>query len=157
MIEEIIDRLIVIILLFFGISFLILSWWLPNHIEQLREHGEGGVSAYVIPGFASKGEAMISLITAFSILSTIAVALIVLPSSGTKSTISILLGVVTLIIFSIGVIWSLYLSLIRSLSATAPSQKKIYWSLRLLLIGIGFTMFTLASRFTNFDLFLQFF
>lgn len=146
MFQEKINYLIIIILILTGFVFIILALWLPNHIEQMREHGEGGVSAEFTPGFVSLAEAIASLITAFSILSAIAIALFVLPSSETKSTISILLSVITLIIFLAGIVWTLYISLIRPLAGTAPSPHNVYWSLRLLLMGLSFTMFTLASR-----------
>jgi hypothetical protein len=145
-IQEKIDCIAVIVLIFFGIVFFFLTWWYPKYIEQLRVQSDGGVRAEFTPGAQSSIEAVVSLITAFSILSAIAVALIVLPSSENKSTISILLSVITLIIFLTGIVWSLHLSLIRLLSGVAPKSSFIYLSLRLLLLGLSFIMFTLASR-----------
>jgi len=137
------------LLIITGIVFLFLIWWLPNHIERLREHGGEGCSAVFGAGSGSVKEALekasSTLISAFSVLSAVLVAVVALPFSEMKSTLSTILTTITLIIFSIGLILSLYLSLIRPLSGTAPTPKKVYLLLRLLLLGLGFTMFTLAS------------
>ena len=124
-----------------GFVFLFLIWWIPYHIERLRNHGGG----YFTPGFESLQKALTSLITAFSILSAIAAVFIGLPFYVMKSTLSIVLGVITFIIFSFGIVSSLYLLLIRPLSGTEPTTQQCYYPLKLLLLGLGFTMFTLAS------------
>ena len=137
------------LLIISGIVFLFLIWWLPNHIERLREHGGNGCSALFGPGTGSVkealGEASRALTTAFAVLSAILVAVVALPSPEMKSALSTILTTITLIIFSIGLIIALYLSLIRPLSGTAPSAKNVYLLSRLLLLGLGFTMFALAS------------
>ena len=129
------------LILLCGFVLLFLIWWIPHHIERLRNHGGG----YFTPGFPSLQTALISLITTFSILSAIAAVFIGLPLYEMKPKLSIALGVITFIIFSSGIVLSLYLALIRPLSGTAPTMKQFYCPLRLLLLGLGFTMFTLAS------------
>lgn len=133
------------ILVFSGVAFLALAWWLPNRMEQMREHGGTDVGAYFTPGFQSLGEALGSIITAFSILSSVALAIVILPLEKKKSTVSTLLAIATLLTFSSGIVWSLYLSLARPLTGTTPSPQEVYWSLRLLLLGLSFTVFTLVS------------
>ena len=125
----------------FGFVLLFLVWWLPNHIEYMRTHG----GAEFGPGFQSLREALQSLMTAFSILAAVAAAFVILPLHEIKSTPSVMLGVITCSIFSAGILKSVYLSLIRPLSGIAPSLQSVYWPLRLLLLGLSFMMFTLAS------------
>jgi hypothetical protein len=144
-VKEKIECITVVVLIFFGIVFFILTWWYPKYIEQLRVQSDGGAMAVFTPGPQSSTEAVGYLITAFSILSAIAVALIVLPSSENKSTTSIFLSVITLIILLTGIVWTLHLSLTRPLSGVASKPHFIYLSLRLLLLGLSFIMFTLAS------------
>ena len=124
----------------FGAIFIFLIWGLPRRIERMRNHGGAVYGA----GGQSIIEALRYLVTAFSILAAISGVYIILPFQG-KSTPSIILGTITLIIFLIGILLSVYLTIIRPLSGTAPTQQKIYWLLRLLLLGLGFIMFTLAS------------
>lgn len=106
----------------FGLVLLFLVWWLPNHIEHMRNHG-GGVFG---PGLPSLREALQSLITAFSILAAIGAVFIILPFHEVKSTLSVILGIITFSIFSTGILKSVYLSLIRPLSGTAPTLQNVY-------------------------------
>jgi len=140
------------LLIITGIIFLGLSWWLPYHIDQMREHDGGGASAYFTPGFESLKEALTSLITSFSIFTSISIAFIVLPIENRRKKVSLFLSSLTLVFFSVGVIFSLYLSIIRPLSGTPPSPQNVYWSLRLLLLGLGFLIFTIASFISEFIL-----
>jgi len=130
-----------------GTVFLLLVAWLPYRIDQMREHAGDGLSVVFTPGFESIKEALTSLITAFSILSTISCVFIVLPLINAKmpSSIALLLSALTFIAFSSGIVWSLYLYLIRPLSGTAPSAQDIYWDLRILLIGLSLTMYTITA------------
>jgi len=129
------------LLLVCGVGLLILVWWIPQHIEGLRNHGGG----YFTSGAQSLGTALTSLTATFSILFAIAAAFISLPVYETKGVLPTALGVITFLIFSAGIVFSLYLALVRPLSGTAPTTKQFYWPLRLLLLGLGFSMFTLAS------------
>lgn len=129
------------LILFCGFVLLFLIWWIPHHIERLRNHGGG----YFTAGSQSLAAALTALIAAFSVLFAMAAVFISLPLYETKGVLSMSLGVVTFLIFSSGIVMSLYLALIRPLSGTAPTTKQFYLPLRLLLLGLGFTMFTLAS------------
>jgi len=130
-----------ILILISGFALLFLTWWIPRHIGRLRNHGGGLFTA----GFPSLEKALRSLIAAFSILFAGAAVFISLPLYEAKGALSIALGVITFFIFSSGIVLSLYLALIRPLSGTAPTTQRFYWPLRLLLLGLSFTMFTLAS------------
>ena len=137
------------LLIIFGIVLLFLIWWLPFRIERLRQHGEGSCSAVFGAGAVSVKEALekasLTLTSAFSILSAVLVALVALPSQSSKNPLSTILITIALITFSIGLVYALYLSLIRPLSGTAPTTKDVYLLSRILFIGLGLTMFALAS------------
>ena len=148
--QEIIKYLIFFILMVSGLFYLILILWLPNHVKQMQKTVECGVEAKIIPGCASLIDAVTalttSLTTAFSILSAITIAFFVFPPSDIINLKPILSGVITLVIFLIGMMWTLRLSLKRSLTSIAPSLNEVLWSLRLLLLGLSFTMFTISLR-----------
>ena len=128
-----------------GCALLFLMWWMPRRIEGLRDHG-GGLFTPGSPSLEKAlGSLMRSLIATFSIFSAIAAVFIGLPLCETRGAGSLALGIATFVLFSSGIVLSLYLALIRPLSGTAPTLKQCYWALRLLLVGLGFTMFTLAS------------
>jgi hypothetical protein len=77
--------------------------------------------------------------------SFIAAIVIVSFEKSTPSVNSVLLGMLTLSVIAAEVSLSLYLSLIRSLRATAPSLLGIYALIGLVPFGLACTMFTLAS------------
>jgi hypothetical protein len=56
-----------------------------------------------------------------------------------------LCGILTLSVFIAEISLSIYLSLIRPLSGTAPIQFAIYALIGLVTLGLGCSMFTLAS------------
>jgi hypothetical protein len=56
-----------------------------------------------------------------------------------------LFGILTLSVFTAEISLSIYLSLLRPLSRTAPIQLALYVLIGLVLLGLGWTMFTLAS------------
>jgi hypothetical protein len=56
-----------------------------------------------------------------------------------------LFGILTLSVLTAEISLSIYLSLVRPLSGTAPTQLAIYALVGLVLLGLGCTMFTLAS------------
>lgn len=128
------------IIIAFGVILLFLMWWLPNRFERRRNHG----GAVFGSGGESLREALGYILTAFLILAAMAGVSSILAFQE-KGVTSVILGVITLILFSIGILRSVYLSLIRPLSGIRPTPNQIYWVLRLLLLGLAFTMFTLAS------------
>jgi hypothetical protein len=129
-----------------GAVFLFLAFLIPKLLESMREHGgREGLGARFTAGPDSIREALGSLATGFSILSSIAVAIIILPFQGQKTVTTIVLGIITFLFFSVGFVWTIYVSLTRPLSGTAANPNHIYWSLRLLLLGLSSTFFTLAS------------
>jgi cytochrome bd-type quinol oxidase subunit 2 len=143
--QDILNRLPESILILTGIVFVFLMWWLPFLFTQKRDHGGG----LFTPGLSSIQEALkatsVSFTTAFSILSVILSIVTVSYSQEQNNPIPIILGIITFIIFSVGLISTIYPSLMRPLSGTAPTTKDVFRLLRLLFWGLGFTMFTLAS------------
>ena len=136
------------LLLISGCIFLILVLWLPYHLDQMREHGAGGLSVVFTPGPESLQTALISFMAIFSILATVISVFVVLPfttENRTKNPISLFWGILTLFAFFGGILWSLFLILERPLTGTSPTNLDIYWDLRILLVGLSLTMFTITA------------
>jgi len=135
-----------VILVISGFVFLALAVSFPVWVDSLREHGGSEVSAVFIPGLESIKEALGSVTTAVSIVSSIGVASIGLLFERSRSRpMSMLLGVVTLLIYSLEIMFALYLSVLRPLTGTVPSLFQVGLLLGFIPLGLGFTMFTLAS------------
>jgi hypothetical protein len=143
--QNILNRIPESILILAGIAFIFLMWWLPFLLTHKRDHGGG----YFTPGLTSIQQALkatsVSFATAFSILTVILGILTVSYSQENGNPLTIILGTATFIIFSIGLVLTIYPSLLRPLSGTAPTIDHVFRLLRLLLLGLGFTMFTVAS------------
>jgi hypothetical protein len=78
--------------------------------------------------------------------SSFVVAAVILSFEKSKANVtSVLFGVLTLSVFATEISLSLYLSLVRPLTASAPNLLGIYALIGLVPFGLGFTMFTLAS------------
>jgi len=108
-----------------------------------------GLSAVFGPGPDSIKEAVASVTTTVSIVSSIGVAAVtVLFEKSINRQASMLLGVVTLLVYSSEIMFSLYLSVLRPLTGTVPSLFQVGLLLGLIPLGLGFTMFTLASIMT---------
>ena len=134
------------VLVISGFVFLVLAILFPIWMDSLREHGGNGVSALFGPGPASIQEALTSVTTTVSIVSSIGVAAVTLLFERSRSQpVSMFLGVVTLLIYSIEIMFSLYLSVLRPLTGTIPSLLQLGILLGFIPLGLGFTMFTLAS------------
>jgi len=134
------------VLVISGIVFLCLAIYFPVWMDSLREHGGDGVSAVFGPGPDSIKEALGSVTTTVSIVSSIGVAAVtVLFERSRNRLVSMLLGDATLLIYSAEIMFSLYLSVLRPLTGTVPSLLQVGVLLGLIPLGLGFTMFTLAS------------
>jgi hypothetical protein len=86
--------------------------------------------------------------TILSIVSSIGIASVIIlfersinRSAGVSS---LILGTVTLGIYSLEILLTLYLSLLRPLTGSNPCFIQMYILLGLIPLGLGFTMFTLA-------------
>jgi len=128
-----------------GGVFVILSILLPTTFWIMREHGGDGVSAIFKPGFGSLSEALGAALTTTGILSSIIVAVAILPFERQRSQTTKLLGIVTLALVSCEILYSLYLSLIRPLTGTVPDLLQVYLMVGLMPLGLAFTMFTIAA------------
>jgi len=128
-----------------GFILVILSPLMPFLFSLMREHGGEGLSALFTPGYDSLREALATALTTVSIFSSIVVAVTILSFEKKRSHTSRLLGIWTLAIVSTAILYSLYLSLVRPLTGTAPSLFQIYVMVGLMPLGLGFAMFTIAS------------
>jgi hypothetical protein len=142
-------RLAKYILKILGLFFLVLSVCFPVWMNLLREHGGNEVSVVYSPGTESLKQALDSVATILSIVSSIGVASVIIlfersinRSAGVSS---LILGTVTLGIYSFEILLTLCLSLLRPLTGSNPCLIQMDILLGLIPLGLGFTMFTLAS------------
>ncbi len=145
MIEQMSSEMVRAVLTISGVAFLILSLFFPALLKRMTEHGGRSLGARFIPGHNSLKEAVDSVTTSISIVSSIVVAATIILFERSGNTVSILLSTTTLLVFSVTITFSLYLSLIRPLTGTAPSPQQIYLLSALVPLGLGFAMFTVAS------------
>jgi hypothetical protein len=142
----ILKNICLLLLLIGGFICLGLALWLPHEFEMIRI-GHGGV--VFIPGFQSLQDALTTLFTAFSILTTISFVFVAVPfvskEAERRKPLSLLLSILTLISFVSGIIYSLFYSLIRPLTGTAPTIDNLYFDLQILLVSLSLALFTVAS------------
>jgi hypothetical protein len=130
----------------FGALFLVASIVLPIVFWMMREHGGEGISALFTPGAGSLSEALGAAFTTAGIISSIVVAIAVLPLEGQRSQKAKLLGVVTLAFVSCELLYLLSLSWIRPLTGTAPNILALFYVMGgLIPLGLALTMFTIAA------------
>ena len=123
-----------------GLALVVLSVLLPVSMGATTEYGVGAVfrSGYF--------RVLTPFITNASMVSSFVVAAVILTFEKSKTnTASVFFGVLTLSVFSVEILLSLYLSVIRPLTARAPPPLAVYLLIGLVPLGLGCTMFTLAS------------
>jgi len=127
-----------------GSILVVAGFIVPWLIEGKRDHGGGMFT----PGTQSLEKALASLTTAlmpaFSIMAAVVLVLVGLSLNQTATTVSVWLGVGTFALFGLGAAMSLYESLLRPLSGTAPRRWFVLLLFGLFLVGLGLTMLTLA-------------
>jgi len=134
-------RILEVVLVLIGFVLVSLSVLLPILMETVAEHR--GVGATFISGYL---RSLTPFITNVSMASSFVVAAVILSFEKSKANVtSVLFGVLTLSVFATEISLSLYLSLVRPLTASAPNLLGIYALIGLVPFGLGFTMFTLTS------------
>lgn len=129
------------VLVLVGVVLVALSVLLPILMVAMTAHG--GVSATFISRYL---RASISVISNVSMASSFIVATMMLSFEKAKANAaSVLFGFLTLLVFTAEISLSLYLSLVRALTAITPTLMEIYALIGLVPLGLGCTMFTLAS------------
>lgn len=126
----------------------LLGWAIafPVLMNSLREHD----GALFGPGPNSVQDALASVTTTVSLVSSIGVAAVavIFERSRNKAS-SLLLGVVTLLIFTIEIMYTFYASVLRPWTGRVPTYVDLDIVLGLIPVGLAFTMFTLASVIRN--------
>ena len=132
-------RIFEIVLVFVGLALVVLSVLLPVLMGATTEYGVGAFrSGYV--------RVLTPFITGISMASSFIVALVILTFEKSRANrASVLFGVLTLSVFSTEILLSLYLSVVRPVTASTPPLLAIYLLIGLVPLGLGCTMFTLAS------------
>ena len=128
-------------LIFVGVILVVLSVVIPIWMGAMTRGG--GESAAIRLGYL---RALTPFITIVSLASSFVVAAVIVSFEKSKANVaSVLCGILTLSVFIAEISLSIYLSLIRPLSGTAPIQFAIYALIGLVTLGLGCSMFTLAS------------
>jgi hypothetical protein len=126
------------LLIIFGLTVFLLVAWLPLYLILLTQHGADGISAIFTPGAQSIGEALASLLTSFTIFTSISgVSITIYFTAPERNEKSLLFSVLTFLTFAAGAIYVLFVSLLRPLTGTAASTFHIIMALVLLLVGLG--------------------
>jgi hypothetical protein len=134
-------RVLQVVLILVGVILVALSVVIPVWMAAMTRGG--GVSVAIRSGYLN---ALTPFITTVSIASSFVVAAVILSFEKSKANVaSVLFGILTLSVLTAEISLSIYLSLVRPLSGTAPTQLAIYALVGLVLLGLGCTMFTLAS------------
>jgi hypothetical protein len=133
-------RIFEIVLILIGLALTVLSVLLPVSMGATTEYG---VTATFRSGYV---RVLTPFITNVSMASSFVVAAVILTFEKSKATAaSVLFGSLTLSVFFAEVSLSLYLSVVRPLTARAPPLSAIYLLIGLVPLGLGFAIFTLAS------------
>jgi hypothetical protein len=129
------------VLVLVGLVLVALSALIPILMGAMTR--DGGVSAAIKSGYL---RALTPFITTASMASSLVVAAVILSFEKSEANVAVVLfGILTLSVFTAEISLSIYLSLIRPLSGTTPTQLAIYALIGLVLLGLGCAMFTLAS------------
>jgi len=134
-------RVLQAVLILVGLILVVLSVVIPIWMGAMSRGG--GESAVIRSGYL---RALTPFITIVSLASSFVVAAVIVSFEKSKANVaSVLFGILTLSVFTAEISLSVYLSLVRPLPRTAPIQLAIYVLIGLVLLGLGWTMFTLAS------------
>ena len=133
-------RILQAVLLLFGLALVVFSILLPVLMGATTGGGAGAAfrSGYV--------RVLTPFITEASMASSFVVVVVILTFEKSKAnSASVLFGALTLSVFCAEISLSLYLSVVRPLAARATPLLAIYLLIGLVPLGLGCTMFTLAS------------
>jgi len=135
-----------VILIVLGFLLAIATIVLPAGIGALRFHVGDGVVAAFGPGPASIKEAIDAVASSVSIVSSVGIAAIAISFEKARATqVSLILGALSLCIYSYEIIFALYLSVLRPLTGIEPTISDIGLLLGLIPGGLALTMFSLAA------------
>ena len=134
-------RVLQVVLILVGAILVVLSAVIPIWMGAMTRGG--GESAAIRSGYL---RALTPFITIVSLASSFVVAAVIVSFEKSKVNVaSVLFGILTLSVFTAEISLSVYLSFVRPLSGTALIQMAIYALIGLVLLGLGCTLFTLAS------------
>ncbi|MGA2626788.1 MAG: hypothetical protein ABSF63_06990 [Candidatus Bathyarchaeia archaeon] len=134
-------RVLQVVLILVGVILVVLSAVIPIWMGAMTRGG--GENAAIRSDYL---RALTPFITIVSLASSFVVAAVILSFEKSRVNVaSVLFGILTLSVFTAEISLSIYLSLLRPLSRTAPIQLALYVLIGLVLLGLGWTMFTLAS------------
>ena len=134
-------RVLQVVLILVGVILVALSVVIPIWMGAVTKGG--GEIAVIRSNYL---RALTPFITIVSLASSFVVAAVILSFEKSRVNVaSVLFGILTLSAFTAEISLSIYLTLVRPLSRTAPIQLAIYVLIGLVLLGLGWAMFTLAS------------
>ena len=122
-----------------GMALVVLSLLLPISMGAVARRGAAGVSFE--SGYL---RSLTPIITTASMASSLIAAAVILSFEKSKANAAaIVFGILTVSVFTAEILLSLYLSLVRPLTATI--QLVVYVLIGLVPLGLGCTLFTLAA------------
>jgi len=132
-------RVLELVLVLFGVALVVLSVLLP--VLMGAATGRGGRGAAFEAGYL---RTLAPFVTTASMASSFIAATVILSFERSKAnTVAVLFGVLTLAVFAAEISLSLYLSIVRPFTQSA--QSGVFLLVGLVPLGLGCTMFTLAS------------
>ncbi len=135
-----INRIFQVVLVLVGVALVVLSVLLPVSMGATTEYGVGAALRLGYFGMLTP------FITTISMVSSFVVVAAILTFEKSKSNMAtVLFGFLTVSVFCAEILLSLYLSVARPLTGRAPLPLAIYLLMGLVPLGLGCTMFTLAS------------
>jgi hypothetical protein len=130
-----------VVLILVGVILVVLSAVIPIWMGAMTRGG--GENAAIRSDYL---RALTPFITIVSLASSFVVAAVILSFEKSRVNVaSVLFGILTFSVFTAEISLSIYLSLLRPLPGTAPIQLALYVLIGLVFLGLGWTMFTLAS------------
>ena len=103
-----------------GVVFLMFALGFPIWLGTMREHGGDGLSAVFTPGAGSIQEALAAITTSVSVIASIGIAgITVVFDKARPSTQSLSFAVLSLFVYCVGIVFLLYLNVIRPMTGTA--------------------------------------
>jgi hypothetical protein len=149
------------LLYFFGIVFMALSPCFPLWLHHNQGGSSGGRSLFIsflsLLGLRRRGieanqgrplleKVIENCVTICSIASSIIVAgVILLFTKENLPVFTIFMGVVTLLVLSVEIVYSLYLSVLGPFTSTKLKNSHVFRLIAMMPLGLGLIMLTLAS------------
>lgn len=139
---------IAILLIAVGFYFFIKGMYIPGYIENLSIHSFISATGHADfdPGYGSKKIALKFLLISFSLFTSLGLgsSFSILREDKTSDLIKSL-WLISFLLFTLGILWTLRLLLLRPFTGRVPPTESIYLSVSLLLWALSFSLFSIGG------------